>query len=94
MNFNGGDEFISPSDSMALDGTVVDYQDTSSIAWGLRFSDTIEDNSLETEVTWLLSEDHKVTTGFHIKDINFILAQHFDLKIVSDRSTGYPLQPS
>jgi len=89
MNFNGGDEFISPSDSTALDGTFI--MDTSSIAWGLRFSDTIEDNTLETEVTWLLSEDHKVTTGFHLKDIDFILAQHFDLTMEALDTTFTPL---
>ncbi len=91
MNFNGGDEFISQSDSMALDGTIISYQDTSSIAWGLRFSDTIEDNTLETEVTWILSEDHKVSTGFHIKDIDFILAQHFDLTMETLDTTFTPL---
>ena len=91
MNFTGGEEYIALSDSITVDGTTANYKDTSNVNWGLRFYDTIEDNTLETEITWLLDEDHKVTTGFQVKDVEFKLAQNFDILYEDIDTTFTPL---
>ena len=48
-------------------------RDTSSVNYVLRFNDTIEDNTLETEITWLLDEGVKES----------LLKVHFDSKDMS-----------
>ena len=91
MKFEGGEEYISKSDSTSIFGNTINYQDTSSVNWGLRFNDMIKDNTLETEVTWLLSGDRKLTSGFQIRDIEFILAQHYDIMVQALDTTFTPL---
>ena len=91
MNFTFGSEYIAVLDSTISSGDNITYRDTSNANFGLRFNDTIEDNTLETEITWILDEDHKVTTGFQIKDIQFKLAQHFDFAMEDFDTTYIPL---
>jgi len=94
MNFNGSEELISQSDSLNNNGETISYQDTSSLFWGLRFNDLILDNTLETEITWLLNDERKITGGFHYKNIKFELAQHFDLSAEEFDTTFTPLDMS
>jgi len=44
---------------------------------GFDIFDIIEDNTLETEFTWIASDKHKITSGFQYKKVDFDLGMEF-----------------
>ena len=50
--------------------------------------DIIKDNTLETELEWKYSDNHKITSGFQIKNVDFDLGLIFDIA-TQDTSFSY-----
>ncbi len=53
--------------------------------------DIVKDRSLETELTWIASERHMVTTGGQFKDVNFNLGMKFKFASFDTTITVQPL---
>ena len=67
------------------DSTVVLYQNVD-----YNIFDIINDNTIETEISWKAAEDHEVKGGFQIKDVNFDAGIEISL---ADQDTSFSFRP-
>ena len=67
------------------DSTVVLYQNID-----YNVFDIINDNTIETEISWKAAENHEVKGGFQIKDVNFDLGVEIGL---ADQDTSFSFRP-
>ena len=67
------------------DSTVVLYQNID-----YNVFDIINDNTIETEISWKAAENHEVKGGFQIKDVNFDLGVEISL---ADQDTSFSFRP-
>ena len=67
------------------DSTVVLYQNID-----YNVFDIINDNTIETEISWKAAENHEVKGGFQIKDVNFDLGVETNL---ADQDTSFSFRP-
>ena len=56
-----------------------------------RLYDIIDDNSIETELTWDAIDSHQITSGFQLKSIHFDLGQEINLTTQDTSVTFSPL---
>ena len=67
------------------DSTVVLYQNVD-----YNIFDIINDNTIETEISWKAAENHEVKGGFQIKDVNFDAGIEISL---ADQDTSFSFRP-
>ena len=63
------------------DGTTFNYADSTTEIFtdvGVNYFNKIQDNTLETELSWNLNEKHAILAGFQVKDIQFKLGLTYD----------------
>ncbi|MBC8346413.1 MAG: TonB-dependent receptor [Candidatus Marinimicrobia bacterium] len=54
--------------------------------------DVVSDQSLETELTWIVSDAHTITTGAQIKNVNFDLGMEFKVATFDTTISTKPLE--
>ncbi len=84
FNFNLG--FNQRDTYTYSDSTVVVFQN-------IEYSifDIINDNTIETEVTWKAAENHEVTGGFQVKDVDYDLGINISLETQDSTFSFMPL---
>ena len=84
FNFNLG--FNQRNTYTYSDSTVVVFQN-------IEYSifDIINDNTIETEVTWKAAENHEVTGGFQVKDVDYDLGINISLETQDSTFSFMPL---
>ena len=68
-----------------IDSTVVLYQKID-----YNVFDIINDNTIETEISWKAAESHEIKGGFQIKDVNFDAGVEISL---TDQDTSFSFRP-
>ena len=84
FNFNLG--FNQRDTYTYSDSTVVVFQNID-----YSIFDIINDNTIETEVTWKAAENHEVTGGFQVKDVDYDLGINISLETQDSTFSFMPL---
>ena len=75
------------------DGTTFNYADSTAKIFtdvGVNYFNKIQDNTLETELSWNLNKNHIILAGFQVKDIQFKLGLTYDY---STNDTALVIRP-
>ncbi|NQV15696.1 TonB-dependent receptor [bacterium] len=76
------------------DYSTIDSTEHYEISYGLGLYDIIKDNTIETEVIWKLDEQHSISGGFQVKEVNFDLGMGFNIATLDTTLNLQPLELS